>query len=737
MEHTVHLLIIQIAVIIFAARAMGYLVRLIHLPMVVGEMIGGILLGPSVLGLINPAWQLALFPPESLIHLNVLSQIGVIFFMFLVGLELDLQALRTQGRAVVVAGLTSIIGPFVGSLVLGGMLWRYGGPGVQGEVKSGVAFMLFVATTLCISAFPVLARVLSERNLQRTGPGRLALACAAIHDALGWCILAVVFDISRTLLEGGAASPGMSVLQGLKTAGLALIYGAFMLLIVRRFLGGLQALFESRGYLPQSVLAIIFLLLLLSSFATDSLGIHLIFGAFMFGAIMPSESRFVRHLTDKTEDFVILFLLPIFFAYTGQKVDLTHLGDPQLWITTILLIVGATVLKVGFSIMAARWSKFPWRQSALLGVMLNTHGLMELIIANIALEIGAISPQVFSMLVVTLLVTTIGTAPGIRMLYSRERQKQELESTEDEEIPPGYHVLVPVSRPETAPNLMRMAKLLMGGQSGRVFALHLQRPGEPERLARSLYEQQDVLEVVSAQAKVLDVPVNTMEFVSPNIARDIAEAARANRTVWTIMGWHKPVFLQSILGGTVGAVLRDSPAHVGILIDKGLGDVKRVLVPYLGEPQDVGALMAAERIGKLPDVRVTILHVVPPGRHARNEEAAVAAAGQPAGEAAAKSPADGGVKLGVQQLVSKHLPAVGTANQVHMKVVESASPIDVITEESHRYDLIILGLSERWNLEGGLLGAAQESVAQLSACSLLITRASSNAPTPAVPRPHG
>lgn len=699
MEHQFQLLILQIAVILLLSRLLGQLVRLLHQPQVIGEMLAGIVLGPSVLGQIDGGrWMNTLFPAESQQFLQIFSQFGVMVFMFLIGLELDLAALRAQGRTVVAAGFASILGPLAGGLAVGYALWRFGG--VQGEVPSPVPFVLFVATTLSISAFPVLARILSERNLQKTKVGALALACAAINDVLGWCILAVVLDAAETTLRGGIRNPGMSALfHGLRTALLAAVYAIFMVMIVRRFLGRLQAHFESRGYLTQNVLAIVFLLLLASSFATQTLGIHLIFGAFMFGAVMPSEPRFVRHVASKTEDFTLLFLLPIFFTYTGLKTDLTQLNTGRLWAVWGLLLAAAVALKISCSLFAARWSGLAWRPAALLGVLMNTHGLMELIVINLGLQIGAISRPAFSMLVAVLLTTTLLTTPLIRLLYSPARQKRELElAAGGETLEAGQKILVPVSLPAAVPGLLRLSRLLLADEPGRLYLLHLERPDESELRQRSAFMPRNPLEVAQETARSLQIPINTESRVSRAIGRDISVSIRAHHAAWTVMGWHKPVFVQSVLGGTVGVVLRDAPGNVAILVDKGLDTVQKVLVPYLGEAQDVGAMLAAERLGRNAGIQVTILHVVSPQR----EHAS---------------------RLGVQQLIDRHLPAIGTANQVHMQVVESPSPIDVVTTESHRYDLIVLGISPQWRLVGGLLGSAQESVAQLSACSLLIVRA--------------
>jgi len=233
----------------------------------------------------------------------------------------------------------------------------------------------------------------------------------------------------------------------------------------------------------------------------------------------------------------------------------------------------------------------------------------------------------------------------------------------------------------------------------------LERPDEVDRRAKNVLSESDqVLDVARAAAREAHIPINTISYVSQNIGRDIADAARRYSASWVVMGWHKPVFLKSVLGGVVGTVVRQAPANVAIFCDKGLAEVKRIVVPYLGEPQDRGALLAAERLGRLPGVDVTILHVVKPNR------------------------GDSEPSLGLQNLLDRELAATGSQSGVQLQVVESDSPIDLVVEESRQYDLMVLGLSEEWKLDSGALFGKNESVAQLAHCSLLIVHANPAAP---------
>jgi nucleotide-binding universal stress UspA family protein len=386
------------------------------------------------------------------------------------------------------------------------------------------------------------------------------------------------------------------------------------------------------------------------------------------------------------------------------------LGSAQVWLICGLIIAVAVGGKFCGVSLAGKWFGMSWRQSSLLGVLMNTRGLMELIILNIGLTFGVLSKELFAMMVVMALATTFMTTPLMRLLYSPARQKEELDEAarRDAEKVVGTHVVVPVSFAATAPSLVRVAGWLMSGGPGRIYALHLDRPDEVSRPAggASAYSESDrVLDVAQAAAKSAGVAINAVTFVSRNIAADITDAARRYRAGWVVMGWHKPLFFKNVLGGLVGQVLRDAPSNVAIFVDKGLTDLKRVVVPYLGTPQDRGALLAAERIGHIPGVTVTILHVVKPGRGSSEP------------------------RLHLQTLMDREIPS-GGENSVRMRIVETESPIEAAIEESRENDLLILGLSEEWQLAPGALFATSENLAQRSACSVLIAHANPHAPVP-------
>jgi Kef-type K+ transport system membrane component KefB len=393
------LLLVQIAVIIVLSRVVGLLFRRISQPLVIGEIVAGILLGPSFLGLLAPELAAQLFPAVTIPYLNVLAQLGLIFFMFLVGLELNTDHLRGNGKAALLVSHMSIIVPYF----LGGLLALYLYDTLSSSDVGFTSFALFMGAAMSITAFPVLARILTERRLNRTALGALAITCAAVDDVTAWCLLAIVISIVRS---GDALSAIPTVL-------LAILYIFFMFTVARPVFTHLSERVErsDSGTLSQGMVALIVVGVLCSAMVTEMIGIHSIFGAFLFGAVLPRGRLFGRALVQKTEDFTIVILLPVFFAYTGLRTQIGLLNSVELWMLCALVILVACVGKFGGATLAARIAGLPWRESAALGVLMNTRGLMELIILNIGLDLGVISPVLFTMMVIMALVTTFATSP--------------------------------------------------------------------------------------------------------------------------------------------------------------------------------------------------------------------------------------------------------------------------------------------------------------------------------------
>ncbi|HXI90696.1 MAG TPA: cation:proton antiporter [Blastocatellia bacterium] len=398
------LLILQIGTILIAARLVGWLFGKLHQPRVVGEMLAGILLGPSLLGWLAPNISSSLFPSDSLGHLNSLSQVGLLIFMFLVGLELDLGHLRELGRAAVMTSQVSIIVPFI----LGSTFAVYLYPRVSDPSVSFTGFTLFMGAAMSVTAFPVLARILIERNMLRTRVGSVAIACAAVDDVTAWCILAGIVVVVR------ASSLELPV--WLTVSGLA-AFVLLMGLVVRPALRRLEMVYEKRGNLTQDLIAIILLVVLASGWITETLGVHALFGAFLAGVVMPRHSELSRELSQKFEALIVVLLLPIYFALTGLRSSIFLITGAKMWLYCAVIIVLAVVGKLGGSMVSARLNGMTWRESAAVGILMNTRGLVELVILNIGLDLGILSPALFSIMVLMALVTTLMTTPLVRWVY--------------------------------------------------------------------------------------------------------------------------------------------------------------------------------------------------------------------------------------------------------------------------------------------------------------------------------
>jgi Kef-type K+ transport system membrane component KefB len=396
-------LVLQIAVILALCRAVGTLFRKMRQPRVVGEMFAGIILGPSVLGWIAPQASAFLFPQSSLGFLSALSQVGVVIFMFLVGLGINPKELKHQGHAAVLTSHVSITAPFVLAAVISIYLY----PKLSDDSVAFVSFALFMGAAMSITAFPVLARILTERDLLGSRLGTVAIACAAVDDVTGWCILAYIVLLIRA---SRIATPMWLTVGGLIAFALLMIYG------VRRLLRRFEAAYRERAALSENMMALMLLLVLVSALCTEWLGLHLLFGAFLMGAIMPKEAKFVRYVLDRFETITVTLLLPLFFAFTGLRTNIALVEGREMWLYSGLIILVATVGKLGGSMVASWLTGMPLREAAGLGTLMNTRGLMELVILNIGLDVKVISPALFSMMVIMALVTTFMTTPVLELI---------------------------------------------------------------------------------------------------------------------------------------------------------------------------------------------------------------------------------------------------------------------------------------------------------------------------------
>lgn len=395
-------LLLQVIVIVLATRLVGSLFNRWGQPSVIGEILAGILLGPSLLGWVWPEASGFIFPKESLGVLQLLSQVGVCLFMFVVGLELEVSHLRQKAQTAVLVSHTSIVFPYFLGVVLALLLYsQYAAPGI-----AFTPFALFMGIALSITAFPVLARILKERGIEKTFLGATAITCAAVDDATAWTILAFVVAIARA----------SSLVSTAFCLGLVIVFVVLMLVVVRpqlpRWLGvgRVEADGPRRG-----TIAAVLLLILTSALATELIGIHALFGAFLAGVVMPEKSEFREYLIVRLENFSSLFLLPLFFAFSGLRTQVGLLNDTTSWLVCLAIIGVATVGKLGGTMLTARLTGMNWNESFALGALMNTRGLVELVALNIGYDLGILPPRIFAMMVLMALVTTFLTGPLLNL----------------------------------------------------------------------------------------------------------------------------------------------------------------------------------------------------------------------------------------------------------------------------------------------------------------------------------
>ncbi|HVU09486.1 MAG TPA: cation:proton antiporter [Verrucomicrobiae bacterium] len=400
-------LLLQFIAIILATRALGAVFKRFGQPSVIGEIAAGILLGPSLLGWMWPGVSKILFPQDSLGTLQLFSQIGVCLFMFVVGLELDLTQVRQRLRMAAGVSSAGIVLPFALGTGAAFLLFEnYAAPGATFP-----AFVLFMGIAMSITAFPVLARILKERNLTQTPLGVTAITCAAVGDAAAWAILAFVVAIAKAT---NLAATTFNL-------ALVVIFVAVMLLFVRPLLTRNEA---NSGARFDSI-APALVLLTASALTTEVIGIHALFGAFLAGVVMPKQKEFHERLVVRLENFAGVFLLPLFFAFNGLRTNIGALNVGAGWLICLGIIALATLGKLGGTFLAARLAGVNCRDAFALGALMNTRGLVELIALNIGYDLGILSPRIFSMLVLMALATTFMTGPLLNLAKTKNLSSAE------------------------------------------------------------------------------------------------------------------------------------------------------------------------------------------------------------------------------------------------------------------------------------------------------------------------
>jgi Kef-type K+ transport system membrane component KefB/nucleotide-binding universal stress UspA family protein len=687
--------LIEVLVVIACSRLLGLVCRQFNQPLVIGEIIAGILLGPSFLGWLAPGLTDVLFPAETAPYLNVLSQVGLIFFMFLIGLELDPKYLKGQLEVAILTSHVSILTPFALGSILAVLLY----PLVSYANVNFTAFALFLGAAMSITAFPVLARIITENNLQNTRLGTLALTCAAVDDVTAWGLLAVAIAVAQ---KG-------TMVAALPTILLSILYIGVMLTLGRSLLRRIAKHYERTGRLTQFLVAVIYMAVVISALITEVIGIHLIFGAFLLGAVMPKNAGLTRELAEKTEDFVLVFLLPVFFAYSGLRTEIGLLNRPELWLLCILVLAVAIVGKYVGTYIAARASGISNREASALGWLMNTRGLTELIVLNIGLSLNVISPLLFTMLVIMALTTTFMTSPLLEWTFPKRLIREDmLESEIISEIKPLYRVLVPVANPSSQKGLVQLAAHIAGRhlQPAIVQPLCLIEldedyafasvPAEADRLISQRRARLNEL-IQSLEPPEIRQLIHPIIQTSNNVARETATIAEIDRANLVLVGWHRSAFINNRLGGRVGQILNSVPVDVAVFVDRGQERLQKILVPYASNIHSELSLELALRLMFEDEQRsLSILRVT-------NDEQVV--------------PEFSHEFLTLMDQLPESLQT-----RIELPVVTTPDPLQYVVDISNQYDLTLAGASREWGIERQTLGRYTDQLAMRCRSSLLITR---------------
>ena len=516
LHHPLSILLIQIIAVLLMVRLFGFLFKHIGQPGVIGEIVAGIVLGPSVLGYFFPDVFQALFPPESLTNLELPSQVGLVLFMFVIGMELDFSVLKNKINETLVISHAGILVPFFLGIVAS--YWIY--EEYAAAQTAFLPFALFIGISMSITAFPVLARIIQERNMTKTSLGTLAIASAANDDVTAWCLLAVVIAIAKA---GTFAS-------ALYAIGLTALYIIIMFMVVRPFLKKVGEVYANQEVINKTFVALILLILIISSTLTEIIGIHALFGAFMAGVVMPPSIGFRKVMMEKVEDIALVFFLPLFFAFTGLRTEIGLINSPALWGVCLLLITVAVAGKLGGCAVAARLVGESWKDSFTIGTLMNTRGLMELVALNIGYEMGVLPPSIFVILVIMALVTTFMTTP---LLHLVER----IFARREERLSAKLKLVFCFGRPESGRSLLSIFFLLFGKKmkAAQVVAAHFTVGTDLNPLNAEQYAR-DSFSLVDEKASELGLSVENRYRVTDKLVQDMIRLARKERPDMFLLG---------------------------------------------------------------------------------------------------------------------------------------------------------------------------------------------------------
>ena len=694
---------IAVTIVMLAARALGLAAAKLGQPRVMGEVVAGIALGPTILGAFLPDIQDAIFPKDIIPFIGVVANLGLIFYMFLVGLELDPRQLKGRvGQAAAISN-ASVALPMMLGIAVALPIYELVGPD-----KKFVAFALFMGVAMSITAFPVLARILVERRMLKRPVGAIAMACAAIDDVTAWFLIA---------LATAVAVAGDS-LEVLRTILLAVLFCVVMGFAVRPLLARVSDAYDEAGSVPGGWVAAIFAGVLLSAYTTEEIGIALIFGAFIMGMIMPRHAELTEDVTHRMEDFVVILLLPLFFAFTGLRTNVGLLDRPELWLITLALIAVAITGKLAGAYVAARLTGFSHKAAAVIGTLMNTRGLTELIVLNLALEKGVISEALFAMLVIMALVTTFMAGPLLNLLDPKnefgapvEEELADARARTSLEFPalevPERAILVAPQADTGLEQLLSLAEPLARSEPPReVIITRLVRPpsGAAAGVRGGLQTESKLLreaseEVHEAQRRLAEkgVAARAVATVSADPGVDLARLAREEEVDLVLADGRRPLLGEGVPRGEIAVVLHQAPSDVGVLVAKEgetvlPGPGQAVVVPFGNAEHDWAALELGAWMASATGAPLKLL-----GAAGTTEE----------GPRVERMLGDAGI------LVQQYAGVV--AEQV---VAEPGR--EGVVQAAAGAGLLVIGLSERWQKEG--LGAARSEIARAAPAPILFVR---------------
>ncbi|KAK6158317.1 hypothetical protein DH2020_005631 [Rehmannia glutinosa] len=629
------LLIIQICLVVLLTRGLAYLLRPLRQPRVIAEIIGGILLGPSALGR-NKRYLNAIFPPRSLTVLDTLANLGLLFFLFFVGLELDLKALRRTGRKVLGIALAGITVPFALGIGTSFVL--------RATVSEGVSqgpFLVFMGVALSITAFPVLARILAELKLLTTDVGRMAMSAAAVNDVAAWILLALAIALSGT-----DHSPLVSIWVFLCGSGFVIlcifVAPPIFKWMARRCPRGEPV---DEIYICATLAAV-----LAAGFVTDTIGIHALFGAFVIGVLVPKEGPFAGALVEKVEDLVSSLFLPLYFVSSGLKTNVATIQGAQSWGLLVLVILTACFGKIVGTVLVSLFCKIPFKEALTLGFLMNTKGLVELIVLNIGKDRGVLNDQTFAIMVLMALFTTFITTPIVMTIYKPARMAKleyKHRTIQRKESDTQIRLLACFHSTRNIPTIINLieASRGTGNREGLlVYAIHLTELSERSSSILKVHKARkngmpfwnrardsdpnQIVVAFEAFQHLSQVSVRPTTAISsmPSMHEDICDSAARKKVAMIILPFHKHQRLDGHLETTRAElrhmnkrVLEHAPCSVGILVDRGLGGTSHISASnvdftittfFFGGRDDREALSYGALMAEHPGISLNVVRFV-------------------------------------------------------------------------------------------------------------------------------